>query len=732
MYSPANSKNAFFFLQTTVAALMLALGVCCPSAQAQVLQYQARVTDPVTGEARNGLFTMTFRLYETAEGGTALWMESKDVAINNGLLTTALGDTEPLPEILDGRTLWLGVKVGADAEAAPRQLITPVAYAVHAATAGKAITLNGQGPEAFAPAYHEHRAGDITNGLLEESVIPETVARIYDIMPYLLNEDGEDSLLDADFLDGLDSTDFWKRGGNAVNERNFIGTITPHQFVLMANNEEVLQLEYPEGFDSPNILGGYGYIAPGVYGATISGGGRSVAENRIFSIFGTISGGEKNEAGTSGEIAATDFATVGGGTSNKATAGKATVGGGGNNLASGTYSFIGGGTANVSSGNYSTVSGGFLNAATGPYAAVGGGGNHQVAGEYATVSGGKENYAAGAYGAVGGGNVNFADGAYSAVGGGKSNSATEEYATVSGGLNNVASGQRAAVGGGNQNDASGNGAVVSGGNTNAASGISATIGGGYNNTAGDYYATVPGGQSNEANAIGTFAAGQRAKANHVGAFVWGDNLEQDVASDRINQVKFRASGGMRIITMASGLSPAALTVESTTSNGVAIHAKQTSSDANLVLTNPGTGNLIRGFSGTGGSTQVFRVENDGAVHAKSFTPTSDKNAKENFDPVDAREVLEKVAELPISTWNFKGDDTATRHLGPMAQDFREAFGLGDTDTGIATVDLDGVALAAIQGLHQRSKDLERENTALRAQLDMLAARLTALEQAGSR
>ncbi|HEY0548440.1 MAG TPA: hypothetical protein VGF13_02495 [Verrucomicrobiae bacterium] len=56
---------------------------------------------------------------------------------------------------------------------------------------------------------------------------------------------------------------------------------------------------------------------------------------------------------------------------------------------------------------------------------------------------------------------------------------------------------------------------------------------------------------------------------------------------------------------------------------------------------------------------------------------------------------------------------SVRHIGPMAQDFRSAFAVGENDRTITTVDADGVALAAIQGLNQK---VEEENGALRAAL----------------
>ncbi|MEY4385203.1 MAG: hypothetical protein RLY20_486 [Verrucomicrobiota bacterium] len=85
----------------------------------------------------------------------------------------------------------------------------------------------------------------------------------------------------------------------------------------------------------------------------------------------------------------------------------------------------------------------------------------------------------------------------------------------------------------------------------------------------------------------------------------------------------------------------------------------------------------------------------------TITGSSDRNVKENFRPVSPQEVLAKVVTLPITEWNYKADRTTLCHIGPMTQDFRATFGLGETDTGITTVDADGVALAAIQGLNQK-------------------------------
>ena len=105
--------------------------------------------------------------------------------------------------------------------------------------------------------------------------------------------------------------------------------------------------------------------------------------------------------------------------------------------------------------------------------------------------------------------------------------------------------------------------------------------------------------------------------------------------------------------------------------------------------------------------------------------TSDRNAKEQFRPVNAREVLAKVARLPISEWQYKTQSDA-RHIGPMAQDFREAFALGRDEKHITSVDADGVALAAIQGLNEKFDEQSREKDTRIRDLEKTVAELKEL------
>ncbi len=111
---------------------------------------------------------------------------------------------------------------------------------------------------------------------------------------------------------------------------------------------------------------------------------------------------------------------------------------------------------------------------------------------------------------------------------------------------------------------------------------------------------------------------------------------------------------------------------------------------------------------------------------------SDRNSKEAFSAINPRTVLEKVSALPVTEWKYKVEADGTRHLGPVAQDFHAAFGLnGADDKHIATVDEEGVALAAIQGLNQKLNEKDAEIQELKAKadrVDSLEKRLNELEQ----
>jgi hypothetical protein len=295
------------------------------------------------------------------------------------------------------------------------------------------------------------------------------------------------------------------------------------------------------------------------------------------------------------------------------------------------------------------------------------------------------------------------DGAFGVTisGGGRSsfaNVASDAYGTVGGGVGNIVgdldsahspgTAQFATVGGGHDNRASGFNSIIGGGAGNTASGFNSTVAGGVFNVASGDEAAVAGGGNNTAGGINSFAAGAYAKATQPGSFVWGDRTFVDLVSPAANTFTVRASGGVWLGTDSSPSIPA--------------------------------GRFIN--TSTGGYLSSAGV----------WTNASDRTVKHGFRRLDAASVLGKVARLPITSWSYKAEKPSVRHIGPMAQDFYAAFGLGLDDKHITTIDEGGVALVAIQGLYRQNKTLRRENRSLRSRLDAQNARLTRLEQIVSR
>jgi len=115
------------------------------------------------------------------------------------------------------------------------------------------------------------------------------------------------------------------------------------------------------------------------------------------------------------------------------------------------------------------------------------------------------------------------------------------------------------------------------------------------------------------------------------------------------------------------------------------------------------------ISRNGSGVNEMEISNGGDLSiGGSLSEGSDVNSKENFEEVDPIEVLDRVLELPVTTWNYKHDNASVRHMGPMAQDFAAAFGLGEDETRLAGLDVNGVTIAAIKGLHQRLQDKEAD------------------------
>ena len=585
----------------------------------------------------------------------------------------------------------------------------------------------------------------------------------------------------------------WALGGNAGTDPdvNVLGTTDDRPLVIRVENVPALRMEWAtnllsvvQGFDAEtvalNVTLGRGFIRPGVVGAIVGGGLNGAGPNSVFGSGSVVLGGDSNSAGNP----AADPNHSNGGSF---------VGGGAVNSAWGHNSVVVGGNANLAAGGRSSIVGGLQNAAYGDGDFVGGGLNNKVSGGNwnqrfllgpSAIAGGRNNIITNAISAfIGGGWSNrigeLAD--FAVIGGGLQNEVAGAGSMIVGGISNLAAGTRSFAAGTEAranhtgsfvwNDgsaggfasardhefavhAAGGARFETGGGGVRADKLSITGNGtiesitGGNQTQPQLHLgqTVPGEYvrvfANTPQSFWSFGAGGpngwfsfyvpgQSPANTVdtGAdrLIITPNGEVGVGSDRpFAQFHVRGSGGFdRPQIRATQLNPQDFA-------RLRLETGQQSWDMSA-----GPDGSLRFFSG--GADRVV-VGANGTLSATAINQTSDRNAKQDFKPVDARSVLAKVAALPISEWQFKTDTEGSRHVGPMAQDFREAFGLGTDERHIATVDADGVALAAIQGLNEVVEEqraaLARKDTELRelrdsvAELKALMTRLAA--QGGGR
>ena len=101
----------------------------------------------------------------------------------------------------------------------------------------------------------------------------------------------------------------------------------------------------------------------------------------------------------------------------------------------------------------------------------------------------------------------------------------------------------------------------------------------------------------------------------------------------------------------------------------------------------------------------------------TFSNPSSIDFKEAFVPVDPSTVLQKLARLPIQEWSYKSDEQKLRHVGPTVEDFRNAFGLGTEGKYIFPMDVQGVTMAAVQGLYQMVQEKDAQIAELQKQMN---------------
>ena len=206
------------------------------------------------------------------------------------------------------------------------------------------------------------------------------------------------------------------------------------------------------------------------------------------------------------------------------------------------------------------------------------------------------------------------------------------------------------------------------------------------------------GEEAIADGTGSVALGTRANANRrQGSFVFGDrSTVNNIRAGVDNAAFWRTAGGFRVYT------------SSNLSSGVTIHSGDW-------------------HSNWGHPNAVISTSTDAYLSTSGvWQNNSDVNQKHAFATVDGEDILARLRALPITSWSYLVEPTDVRHIGPTAQDFHAAFGLGRDKKSIGSVDADGVALAAAKALEQRTSDqlelieaLQAENTELRQRLERL-------------
>ncbi len=639
-----------------------------------LIGYQGRLTDGA-GIALNGNYSLTFNVYNLAVGGVPLWTETQNpIVVDEGLFNVLLGSVAPInPDLFSEANRFIGVQVNGGAELAPRKQIISVAYSLRVATIDGATggivtgdskfegsvvvgTGDASGSYAFTAGADNTASGNYSSvggGL--ENVASGNGASIG-------GGSGNLASGDSSFV-GAGSSNI------ASGTRSFIG----------AGRENRATGDYS------HIGGGWLNYTESLY-STVGGGERDTASGQ----WATVAGGRNNDAEGG-------YSTIGGGTGNRASGTRSFIGGGVGNLADGfdaivvggeycstsvSGGFVGGGDQNSVSGSNSVIVGGFANKNGGLRSFIGGGTDNVVTGDTAVVVGGILNVVSSSLGNVVGGYGNSVTGRGASILGGSLNLAEGEYSFVGGGVVNKATGAGAVISGGSQQDCWGTSCVIGGGGYNTAdSGASnAFIGGGQNNWITDQYGGIVGGEFNSNRGAYSVILGGSLNsisdellnpANYI--VVFGEDVDVGGADHRSY--------------FFDGTNPGRLALNRDTDDGGALHP------------------IHVGTANTNGNGA--RLTNAGV-----WTDASSRTFKENFVEIGGAELLDKISQLSLPHYNYKG--TTEKHIGPMAEDFAALFNVGSVDenTGqidpmyLSAKDVAGVALAGVKELSERNRELQ--------------------------
>lgn len=208
------------------------------------------------------------------------------------------------------------------------------------------------------------------------------------------------------------------------------------------------------------------------------------------------------------------------------------------------------------------------------------------------------------------------------------------------------------------------------------------------------------------------AAASSTRSELKGYFQTGDVPTQSQFSNLLD-----ATGGRSLLS--SGMS-------GSTTATIRMQATPDSTVFDLGYSGSTTGTIRMQASSTGAANPIEHSSGAHLTPGGVWTNASDENLKENFQPVDGTEILDKVESLPITEWNYKTESDEIKHIGPTAQDFQQVFGVGSDGKSISTIDPSGIALAAIKELSKQNKNLKEQNVLLQQKLDVLSAKVERL------
>ncbi|KKW23793.1 MAG: hypothetical protein UY68_C0019G0001, partial [Parcubacteria group bacterium GW2011_GWF2_52_12] len=118
----------FVATATVVSALVGSFAVRAYAAPNTQINYQGKLTDSNSTAIADGTYTLRFRVYTAASGGTALFDETHSLTVSNGLFSALLGSAGSSTADVDWsqNALYLGVEVSNDGEMTPRKRIGSV------------------------------------------------------------------------------------------------------------------------------------------------------------------------------------------------------------------------------------------------------------------------------------------------------------------------------------------------------------------------------------------------------------------------------------------------------------------------------------------------------------------------------------------------------------------------------------------------------------------------------